>query len=72
MPHLDLGSMRLHWLDGGAFRLDGATLFGPVPRTVWSTLIAPDEENLVPLAARAILVESPDGIGLIEAGLGAH
>src|SRR5436189_227660 len=32
IPGLDLGGVRVYWLDGGGFRLDGGALFGPVPR----------------------------------------
>ncbi len=68
-PELDLGTIRLRWLYGGAFRMDGAAVFGQVPRPVWSTLLAPDEDNRVGLTARVLLVETADEFGLIEAGL---
>ena len=69
LPQLDLGNIRLHWLNGGAFRLDGAAVFGQLPRPVWSTLLAPDEDNRVGLAAHVLLVETGDELGLIEAGV---
>lgn len=69
LPALDLGTIRLRWLYGGAFRMDGAAVFGQVPRTVWSTLLAPDEDNRVGLIARVLLVETADELGLIEVGL---
>jgi glyoxylase-like metal-dependent hydrolase (beta-lactamase superfamily II) len=68
-PELELGTIRLRWLDGGAFRMDGAAVFGQVPRPIWSTLLAPDEDNRVSLTARVLLVETGDEFGLIEAGL---
>jgi glyoxylase-like metal-dependent hydrolase (beta-lactamase superfamily II) len=69
LPQLDLGTIRLRWLQGGAFRMDGAAVFGQVPRPVWSTLLAPDADNRVGLTARVLLVETADELGLIEAGL---
>jgi len=69
-PRLDLGTVRLRWLDGGAFRLDGAAVFGQLPRPVWSTLLAPDEDNRVGLAAHVLLVETGGELWLIEAGVG--
>src|SRR5438876_12199535 len=68
-PPLELGSIRLRWLNGGAFRMDGAAVFGQLPRPVWSTLLAPDDDNRIGLAARVLLVETGDELGLIEAGL---
>jgi glyoxylase-like metal-dependent hydrolase (beta-lactamase superfamily II) len=69
LPELDLGTIRLRWLYGGAFRMDGAAVFGQVPRTVWSKLLPPDEDNRVSLTARVLLVETADELGLIEVGL---
>jgi glyoxylase-like metal-dependent hydrolase (beta-lactamase superfamily II) len=68
-PPLELGRIRLRWLNGGAFRMDGAAVFGQLPRPVWSTLLAPDDDNRVGLAARVLLVETGDELGLVEAGL---
>src|SRR5438552_11916244 len=68
-PRLELGRIRLRWLNGGAFRMDGAAIFGQLPRPVWSTLLAPDDDNRIGLAARVLLVETGDELGLIEAGL---
>src|SRR3954451_2287975 len=73
---LDLGDggPRLYWLDGGGFRLDGGSMFGPVPRPRWSALYPPAEDNTVPLTAHVALVETrgPRGWGLIDAGFGHH
>src|SRR5207244_10533638 len=68
-PHLDLGSVRLRWLNGGAFRLDGAAIFGQVARPTWSALLPPDEDNRVTLAAHVVLVETSGELGLIETGI---
>jgi glyoxylase-like metal-dependent hydrolase (beta-lactamase superfamily II) len=70
--HLDLGGVRLYWLDGGGFRLDGGSLFGPVPRPRWSALYPPAEDNSVPLTAHVVLVESSSGWGLLDSGFGHH
>ena len=45
-------------------------MFGVVPRTLWTTRIAPDERNRIPLAMRCMLVEHPDGLVLIDTALG--
>ena len=43
-----------------------ASFRGPL----WSRRIAPDERNRIPLAMRCLLVEHPDGLVLIDSGLG--
>jgi len=65
-----LGALRCHTLEGGLQRLDGGAMFGVVPRTLWTTRIAPDERNRIPLAMRCMLVEHPDGLVLIDTALG--
>ena len=66
----DLAPRRVHLLQTGAFRLDGGGMFGLVPKTMWSQWIAADESNRIPLATRSLLVESTDGLVLVEAGCG--
>lgn len=69
---LEIDGFRLTWLDGGAFRMDGGSMFGPVPRSMWSKRYPCDEMNLVPLEARVVLVETPQARVLVESGFGHH
>jgi glyoxylase-like metal-dependent hydrolase (beta-lactamase superfamily II) len=69
---LSLGGVQLYWLDGGGFRLDGGSVFGPVPRSRWRELYPPAEDNTVPLTAHAVLVEIGSTWGLIDSGFGHH
>jgi glyoxylase-like metal-dependent hydrolase (beta-lactamase superfamily II) len=47
-------------------------MFGNVPRGMWSQWIAPDEQNRIPLACRALLADDLDGkTVLFETGIGA-
>ncbi len=64
--------MKLWSIPGNSQKLDGGAMFGNVPRAMWSKWIAPDEENRIPLACRALLVEDLDGkTVLFETGIGA-
>jgi glyoxylase-like metal-dependent hydrolase (beta-lactamase superfamily II) len=65
-----LGEFRCHALEAGLQRLDGGAMFGVVPKPLWERRIAPDERNRIPLALRCLLVEHPDGLILIDTGLG--
>ena len=69
---LDLGEVRVYWLDGGGFRLDGGCLFGPVPRPRWSQQYPPAEDNSVALTAHVLLVETGSSRGLLDSGFGHH
>jgi len=57
---------------GNSQKLDGGAMFGNVPRGMWSQWVAPDEQNRIPLACRALLVDDLDGkTVLFETGIGA-
>jgi glyoxylase-like metal-dependent hydrolase (beta-lactamase superfamily II) len=65
-----VGNLRCFTLEGGKQKLDGGAMFGVVPKPLWSKRIPPDERNRIPLAMRCLLVEHPDGLVLIDSGLG--
>src|SRR5258708_34632432 len=67
---LELGRTRLYWLDGGGFRLDGGSIFGPVPRPRWSEHYPPAEDNTVPLTAHVVLAQVGSSWGLLDSGFG--
>lgn len=72
LTSLDLGAVRLFWLDGGGFRRDGGAMFGPVPRPRWSVLYPPADDNTVPLTAHVVLVSTGSSWGFLDSGFGHH
>ncbi len=58
-------------LRAGSFRLDGGSMFGVVPRAVWSRLVSPDEDNCIPLQTNCLLLEMGGSRVLIETGNGS-
>lgn len=65
-----LGALRCHLLEAGEQWLDGGAMFGVVPKPLWSRRMPPDEKNRIPLAMRCLLIEHPDGLVLVDTGLG--
>ena len=64
--------MRLWSILGNSQRLDGGAMFGNVPRAMWSQWLAPDAQNRIDLACRALLADGLDGkTVLFETGIGA-
>jgi glyoxylase-like metal-dependent hydrolase (beta-lactamase superfamily II) len=45
-------------------------MFGVVPKTLWERKIPADARNRIPLGMRCLLVEHPDGLVLIDDGVG--
>src|SRR5690606_29508772 len=56
---------------GNSQRLDGGAMFGNAPKALWSRWIAPDDQNRIPLACRALLVRDGGRLVLLETGIGA-
>ncbi|WP_172371054.1 YtnP family quorum-quenching lactonase [Sporosarcina jiandibaonis] len=63
-------NMKLNWLNGGLNFLDGGTMFGPVPKVLWSRRYDVDENNLIELRTDPILLQYEDKNILIDTGLG--
>lgn len=52
------------------FRLDGGAMFGVVPRTLWSEVCPPDEQNRIRMNMNCVFIETRDERILIETGIG--
>ena len=64
--------MKLWSILGNSQRLDGGAMFGNVPKGMWEKWSPPDDQNRIPLACRALLVQDLDGRNvLFETGIGA-
>ncbi len=64
--------MRLWSVEGNTQKLDGGAMFGNAPKAMWERWIPSDETNRIPLACRALLVQTDDGRNILfEAGVGA-
>jgi glyoxylase-like metal-dependent hydrolase (beta-lactamase superfamily II) len=64
------GDYRVEVVPDTQFRLDGGAMFGVVPRSLWSRVCPPDEENRVLLNMNCLFIETPDERILIETGAG--
>ncbi len=65
-----LGALTIHALQAGGQMLDGGAMFGVVPKTLWERRIPADAKNRIALGMRCLLVEHPDGLVLIDTGIG--
>lgn len=62
--------MELYPIEAGNFKLDGGAMFGVVPKTIWNRTNPADENNLIDMAARCLLVEDGEKLILIDTGMG--
>ena len=62
--------MELYSIPTGNFKLDGGAMFGVVPKSMWNKVYPSDDNNLIPLAMRCLLVVDGDRKILIDNGIG--
>ena len=62
--------MKLYSIETGNLKLDGGTMFGVVPKALWSKVYPCDKDNLCNWAMRCLLVVNEDRRVLIDNGIG--
>lgn len=62
--------MQLYSIPTGNLKLDGGAMFGVVPKVLWSKKYPADENNLINLAMRCLLVVDGERKILIDNGIG--
>ena len=62
--------MKIYPIETGNFKLDGGAMFGVVPKTIWNKTNPADENNLIDIAARCMLIEDGNRLILIDTGMG--
>ena len=62
--------MNLYPIEAGNFKLDGGAMFGVVPKSLWQRSNPADNNNMIDLATRCLLVEDSNRLILIDTGMG--
>ncbi|MFJ7306554.1 YtnP family quorum-quenching lactonase [Peribacillus frigoritolerans] len=70
METMQIGEIKLTWLNGGVTHLDGGAMFGVVPKPLWSKKYPVNENNQIELRTDPILVQANGLNMLIDSGIG--
>ncbi|WP_223032369.1 MBL fold metallo-hydrolase [Hanstruepera marina] len=62
--------MNLYPINAGNFKLDGGAMFGVVPKSLWTRTNPADNNNMIDIAARCLLIEDGNRLILIDTGMG--
>lgn len=62
--------MKIYSIETGLFKLDGGAMFGVVPKSLWNKLNPADNNNMISLAMRCLLIEDGNQLILIDNGIG--
>ncbi len=67
---LQIGDYTLTLVSDGFFSIDGGTMFGIIPKTIWGRLVTTDEKNRTKLALNSLLIQYKNKNVLVNAGIG--
>lgn len=67
---MKFGSFEITPLVEQTFRLDGGTMFGVVPKKIWSQLVTVDNDNLVPMQTNLFILKAYGKNILCDTGFG--
>lgn len=62
--------MKIYPIETGNFKLDGGAMFGVVPKVLWQRTNPADNNNLIDMALRCMLIEDGNRLILIDTGTG--
>lgn len=62
--------MKLYLFNIANFKVDGGAMFGVVPKALWSRIYPSDENNLIVLSLRSLIIETAGRIILVDTGWG--
>jgi glyoxylase-like metal-dependent hydrolase (beta-lactamase superfamily II) len=68
---IKIGSLKVTPFVSSRFRLDGGSMFGVVPRTLWEQKAPPDSLNRIALNSNSLLIETAGVRLLVEPGMGS-
>ncbi len=62
--------MQIYPIETGNFKLDGGAMFGVVPKVIWQKTNPADQNNLINMSLRCMLIEDGNQLILIDTGTG--
>jgi len=63
--------MKIYPIETGNFKLDGGAMFGVVPKSLWNRTNPADENNMIDMSLRCLLIEDAKRLVLIDTGMGS-
>ncbi|MCD9584128.1 MBL fold metallo-hydrolase [Tenacibaculum maritimum] len=63
--------MRIYPIETGNLKLDGGAMFGVVPKSIWQKTNPADNNNMIDLGMRSMLIEDEGRLILVDTGMGS-
>jgi len=62
--------MKVQLFNIASFKVDGGAMFGVVPKVLWSRVYSADENNLIDIPLRSLIIETGGHVILVDTGWG--
>jgi glyoxylase-like metal-dependent hydrolase (beta-lactamase superfamily II) len=62
--------MKINLFNISNFRIDGGAMFGVIPKVLWSRVYSSNENNLIVLTLRSLIIETDGHVILVDTGWG--
>ncbi|MCC6617153.1 MAG: MBL fold metallo-hydrolase [Anaerolineae bacterium] len=69
---IQIGDIRIHLINDCDIMVDPGGAFGLVPRALWSPLLPPDEDHLVPMVQNCVLIQTGGMTIIADTGYGTR
>lgn len=70
IEQISIGQFQIFGIRDGFFYLDGGTMFGVVPKVLWSKKAPADPKNRIKLGLNSILIDNGEAVVLVDTGIG--
>jgi glyoxylase-like metal-dependent hydrolase (beta-lactamase superfamily II) len=70
LPTRNLGDFELTIVSDGTYRLDAGSMFGVVPKSLWSKRVQVDDRNLIACGTNSVLIRTGEKNIIVETGIG--
>ena len=67
---MKVGTSDIHIVSDGSLRMDGGSIFGIVPKAIWSKTHKPDRLNRIEIALNCLLIQANNSNILVDTGIG--
>jgi len=68
---MNVDGLSVKIVSDGSYLVDGGSLFGQVPKTIWEQHVKSDRKNRVRLGLNTLLIQTPDKNILVDTGIGS-
>ena len=68
---MQLGNIKINTITDGSISVDGGSMFGKTPKSIWEAIVKPDRKNRIRVDMNSVVIQTPNQNILIDTGAGS-